>query len=67
MTEGKLKGTAGPCVKPEGILSAKGYYKGAIDARFGNQVRQAVQDFQKSEGLEADGIVGRRTWGRLFL
>lgn len=51
----------------EGILSAKGYYKGAIDARFGNQVRQAVLDFQKSEGLEVDGIVGRRTWGRLFL
>ncbi|MDO4337446.1 MAG: peptidoglycan-binding protein [Eubacteriales bacterium] len=50
----------------EGILAAKGYYKGNIDAAFGSSVEAAVRQFQKKKGLECDGIIGPDTWGALF-
>lgn len=33
---------------------------------FGPQTEQAVQTFQRQQGLEADGVVGPRTWQALF-
>lgn len=50
----------------EFILSAKGYYKGAMDALFGSELEGAVKAFQKVEGLSVDGIVGPDTWYALF-
>jgi peptidoglycan hydrolase-like protein with peptidoglycan-binding domain len=37
----------------------------AIDGVFGNKTRDAVIDFQKGEGLTADGIAGPKTWQAL--
>jgi peptidoglycan hydrolase-like protein with peptidoglycan-binding domain len=37
----------------------------SVDGVFGPQTEQAVKDFQQSEGLVADGIVGPTTWAQL--
>lgn len=50
----------------EFILSAKGYYKDAMDAMFGNNLDAAVRAFQKANGLTVDGIAGPATWYALF-
>lgn len=50
----------------EFILSAKGYYTGAMDASFGSGLQAAVKAFQKAVGLKADGVVGPNTWYKLF-
>lgn len=50
----------------EFILSAKGYYTGAMDASFGSDLQAAVKAFQKAVGLKADGVVGAETWYKLF-
>ena len=50
----------------EFILSAKGYYTGAMDASFGSGLLAAVKAFQKAVGLKADGVVGAETWYKLF-
>lgn len=50
----------------EFILSARGYYTGAMDAIFGNGLKSAVMAFQKARGLTVDGIVGPDTWYALF-
>lgn len=42
-------------------LKRWGYYKGNIDGIYGNETRVAVQEFQRKNGLRADGIVGDET------
>lgn len=42
-------------------LKSLGYYKGAVDGVFGTGTQKAVRDFQKSCGIEADGIAGPKT------
>jgi peptidoglycan hydrolase-like protein with peptidoglycan-binding domain len=37
-----------------------------VDGEFGAGTRAAVVQFQRSQGLAADGIVGEQTWGALF-
>ncbi len=46
-------------------LNTLGHNSGTIDGIFGNQTRDAVLRFQRSNGLTADGIVGCATWERL--
>jgi len=46
-------------------LQVLGYYKGDIDSFFGPQTQQAVINFQKDQGLAADGIVGPLTYQAL--
>lgn len=36
-----------------------------LDSAFGPATEKAVRAFQKSEGLEADGVVGAYTWERI--
>lgn len=50
----------------EGILAGKGYYRGNIDAQFGELMRAAVISFQKDKGLKVDGVIGKESWGALF-
>ena len=38
----------------------------SADGEFGNATRTAVIKFQKNNGLEADGIVGKNTWRKLL-
>ncbi len=42
-----------------------GLYKGKIDGKIGPATKKAIISFQKSNGLVADGIVGKKTWSRL--
>lgn len=42
-------------------LKSLGYYKGAVDGVYGTGTQKAVRDFQKSCGIEADGIAGPKT------
>jgi peptidoglycan hydrolase-like protein with peptidoglycan-binding domain len=50
-------------------LYRHGFYKGSIDGIAGPLTRRAIRRFQRSKGLDVDGIVGRRTraaFGRRF-
>lgn len=46
-------------------LKNAGYYDGAVDGIKGSKTRKAIKDFQKANGLTADGIVGSKTWEAL--
>lgn len=54
-----------PSINIQKALKGAGYYQGAIDGKIGPETRDAVKAFQKENGLEADGVVGRQTWGKL--
>lgn len=47
-------------------LSELGYYSGEIDGQFGAGTKNAVIWFQNQHGLQADGIVGEKTYELLF-
>jgi peptidoglycan hydrolase-like protein with peptidoglycan-binding domain len=60
---------AGP-YKPSAIeiqtaLKNAGYYTSVVDGKFGPMSKKAVAEFQKANGLEADGKVGPKTWAVL--
>ena len=42
-----------------------GYYSGSVDGIYGPATKKAVEYFQRKNGLTADGIVGRKTFGAL--
>ncbi len=46
-------------------LQAAGYDIGSIDGKIGAKTREAIMAFQKSNGLNSDGIVGGTTWEKL--
>jgi len=47
-------------------LALAGYTCGTIDGIFGKKTKVAVQAFQLDNGLTADGIVGNKTWTKLW-
>ena len=46
-------------------LKNAGFYQGAMDGKMGPMTRDAIKEFQRINGLPDDGVVGRRTWGKL--
>jgi g-D-glutamyl-meso-diaminopimelate peptidase len=46
-------------------LRRGGYLPDAPDGLFGPRTRRGVADFQRNRGLDADGLVGPRTWDAL--
>lgn len=44
------------------MLADAGYYKGTVDGVFGNNTLEAIKNFQLSNGLIPDGIVGQETF-----
>lgn len=60
------EGSSGPLVKQlQQRLKEKGFNPGTIDGVFGLGTKSAVRDFQKANKLEADGVVGQKTWNAL--
>jgi N-acetylmuramoyl-L-alanine amidase len=48
-------------------LSQWGYYSGPLDGYYGYETYQAVLDFQRSNGINPDGVVGEITLAALGL
>lgn len=46
-------------------LKNAGFYQGNVDGKMGPMTREAIKEFQRVNGLTDDGVVGRRTWGKL--
>lgn len=62
------RGNHGTAVKEcQQILQKLGYNLGVcgVDSDFGIATEKAVKQFQKDQGLTADGIVGEKTWAAL--
>ena len=66
MSQATIKrGDNGPDVKfCQELLNEKGYLL-SIDSDFGLTTEEKVKEFQKDNGLGADGIVGSKTWEEL--
>lgn len=61
------KGCTGEAVMElQGYLQELGYYTGEIDGDAGNGTINAIKQFQRDNGLTADGICGKKTWAALF-
>ncbi|EST30862.1 hypothetical protein N566_20985 [Streptomycetaceae bacterium MP113-05] len=48
------------------LLNEGGFDAGAVDGIFGSGTASAVRAFQSDRGLDADGVVGPRTWTALL-
>ncbi|MBS1195704.1 MAG: N-acetylmuramoyl-L-alanine amidase [Actinobacteria bacterium] len=56
------KGMRGVAVHElQGFLATRGYPVGAIDGIFGDLTERALRGFQRSQGLDDDGLVGTAT------
>ena len=61
------QGSTGEDVKTvQYLVTAHGHSTG-VDGVFGPQTKGAVEAFQSSHGLSADGIVGAQTWPQLII
>ena len=47
-------------------LQKAGFYKGAIDGKYGPKTREALREFQKANGLAVDGLAGKKTKSALL-
>jgi peptidoglycan hydrolase-like protein with peptidoglycan-binding domain len=47
------------------VLACHGFECGSVDGLFSPETERAVMAFQRAKGLEADGIVGPKTWNAL--
>jgi peptidoglycan hydrolase-like protein with peptidoglycan-binding domain len=60
------KGSKGDAVKlAQNRLNMRFYEPGPIDGLFGPKTAKAVRWYQRDRDLEADGIIGAKTWARL--
>lgn len=60
------KGQSGEWVQYlQQMLQQAGYWQGEADGEFGDDLEQAVMQFQSAYGLTADGMVGASTWSAL--
>lgn len=68
-TEGNIYRTpAGfelPAASVQRALKNAGFYQGEIDGKIGSGTKQAIRDFQRDQGLKADGVCGKQTWSKL--
>ncbi|MGF1567676.1 MAG: peptidoglycan-binding protein [Nodosilinea sp.] len=47
-------------------LQTLGLYQGSLDGRYGPSTQAAISAFQKTAGLEADGVLDQLTWQRMI-
>ena len=50
----------------QAVLKARGWPVTVVDGSFGSYLEEVVKNFQSAYGLEADGIVGPKTWAKLL-
>ncbi|MDD2628385.1 MAG: peptidoglycan-binding protein, partial [Clostridia bacterium] len=48
-------------------LKKLGFFPGSITGSFGPETNLSVKNFQRKSGLKVDGIVGPKTWEKLFI
>src|SRR6185295_17956962 len=61
------RGSSGAAVSTlQGRLQSLRFDPGPVDGIFGSGTDSAVRAFQRSRGLQADGIVGPQTWAALY-
>ena len=53
-------------LKLQKALTIKGHYAGRLSGHYGDLTKKAVEAFQRSKGLSADGIAGKKTIKALF-
>jgi peptidoglycan hydrolase-like protein with peptidoglycan-binding domain len=51
--------------KIQRALKSAGVYTGPMDGKIGSGTKAAIIEFQKSHGLKADGVLGKKTWEEL--
>lgn len=51
--------------KIQRALKSAGVYTGTVDGKIGPGTKEAIIEFQKSHGLKADGVLGKKTWDAL--
>ncbi|MFH1855838.1 MAG: peptidoglycan-binding domain-containing protein [Candidatus Omnitrophota bacterium] len=49
----------------QAALKNANLYQGSVDGKIGKNTRKAIKEFQKANGLLADGVVGEKTWSKL--
>ncbi|MBI4395440.1 MAG: peptidoglycan-binding protein [Candidatus Omnitrophica bacterium] len=54
-----------PAIDIQKALKGAGYYVGEVDGRIGPDSREAIRNFQRDQGLTADGVCGQQTWAKL--
>lgn len=54
-----------PSMNIQKALKNAGYYQGNLDGKIGPGTEAAIRQFQRDNGLTADGICGRNTWDKL--
>ena len=54
-----------PAIDIQKALKGAGYYSGGIDGKIGPDSREALRNFQRDNGLTADGVCGKQTWTKL--
>lgn len=60
-------GSQGQAVKDvQAFLREQGLYNYAPDGIYGSQTQAAVRQFQQSQNLSVDGIIGPQTWGAML-
>ncbi len=57
----RLGSTGSEVTKIQTRLKNWGYYKGAVDGKYGAATQKAVKEFQRKNGLTVDGIAGSST------
>ncbi|MBQ6796168.1 MAG: spore cortex-lytic enzyme [Clostridia bacterium] len=57
----RLGSTGSEVTKIQTRLKKWGYYKGAVDGKYGAETQKAVKEFQRKNGLTVDGIAGSST------
>ena len=60
------RGKKGNAVKALQVLLNGNGARLDIDGSFGGLTETAVNNYQKSKGLDVDGVVGSATWTKLF-
>ena len=61
------KGMNGPDVEvAQSLLKARGWLQQNPDGVFGSFLEEKVKAFQQAYKLDADGIIGPKTWGELL-